>query len=81
MDETFHSMTQLFAQLGLPSAPGDIQHFIEAHGPLPERLALHNASFWSAAQASFLCENIGDDADWAEVIDRLSAALRKPNLR
>ena len=79
MDETFHSMTQLFAQLGLPSAPGDIQHFIEVHSPLPEQLALHKAAFWSPAQATFLRENIRDDADWAEVIDRLNGALREPN--
>ena len=39
-------------------------------------LALAEAPFWSASQAAFLREEIGRDAEWAEVVDRLSLALR-----
>ncbi|MGB9193507.1 MAG: DUF2789 family protein, partial [Azonexus sp.] len=35
----------------------------------------HEAPFWSAAQASFLREAIGDDADWAAIADELNLKL------
>jgi len=77
MEDTLHSMTNLFSQLGLPSTPTDIQSFIESHRPLPLHLALHQAPFWSSSQAAFLCEQIQDDADWSGVIDRLNSGLRE----
>jgi len=78
MEELLHSLTSLFQQLGLPSSPEEIRHFIDAHRPLPEQVSLHAAPFWSRSQAAFLLENIQNDADWAEVIDRLNVALREP---
>jgi hypothetical protein len=71
-----HRFTELFAQLGLPSAELDIRQFIAAHSPLAGHVALAEASFWTTAQATFLREEILRDADWAEVVDRLNAALR-----
>ena len=78
MELSLHTMTNLFAQLGLASEPSAIESFIAAHRPLPASVALHEAAFWTAAQADFLRAAISDDADWAEVIDRLNAGLREP---
>jgi Protein of unknown function (DUF2789) len=79
MEETFHSMTNLFAPLSLSSTPDDIRRFINAHCPLPEPIALHKAPFWSPAQATFFQENIRNDADRGEAVDQPSAALQKSN--
>lgn len=71
-----HSFTELFAQLGLPADEAGIGHFLAAHRPLATEVALADAPFWNAAQADFLREEIIGDADWAEVVDQLNAALR-----
>ena len=76
MDQPVHSRSQLFLQLGLPSETRAIDEFIAAHSPLPDAVPLHRAPFWTASQAAFLREEILEDADWAEVIDSLDAALR-----
>ncbi|MGV0953383.1 MAG: DUF2789 domain-containing protein [Fluviibacter sp.] len=76
METPIHSINSLFAQLGLPSATAEIDAFIEHHCPLPDYCLLHEASFWTASQSTFLAEEIEDDADWAEVIDELNARLR-----
>jgi hypothetical protein len=68
-------MSTLFDQLGLPSDSAAIEGFIEAHGPLPPDVALSDAPFWTSAQATFLREEIFEDADWAEVVDELNAQL------
>lgn len=78
MEDSLHSMTNLFLQLGLPSTPADIQSFIESHKPLSAGMALHEAPFWSSSQSEFLCEQVQEDADWAGVIDRLDSGLRRP---
>jgi hypothetical protein len=75
MEYQFHSFQALFEQLGLDSRPDQIRLFLETHAPLPHALALHDAPFWSPAQASFLREAVQDDGDWAEVVDALNAAL------
>ncbi|MCX7256199.1 MAG: DUF2789 domain-containing protein [Polaromonas sp.] len=71
-----HHFTELFAQLGLPTDNPDIGQFLSAHRPLAEGIALADAPFWSTSQAAFLREKIVEDADWAEVVDQLNAALR-----
>ena len=81
MDMSLHRFTDLFAQLGLASDEASIRGFIKAHAPLAPDLALAEAPFWSASQAAFLREEIGRDADWAEVVDRLSLALREAGHR
>ena len=78
MEDNFHSMPNLFAQLGLPSGPTDIQAFIETNRPLPAHLKLHEAPFWSPSQAVFLLDQVQDDADWAGIIDELDSELRLP---
>jgi len=78
MDTPIHSINNLFKQLGLPNTTAEIDDFIETHRPLPDHFLLQEAPFWSAAQATFLAEEIEDDADWAEVVDELNARLRNP---
>ncbi len=75
MEAPLHTLDNLFAQLGLSSEPNAIEEFIEAHRPLASGLALHEAPFWTPAQAAFLREEVQNDADWAEVIDQLNAEL------
>lgn len=75
MERPVHDMSALFAQLGQASDETAIALFIETYGPLPESMQLHEAAFWTPAQAAFLRESIGDDADWAEIADTLNAEL------
>ncbi|HZV54992.1 MAG TPA: DUF2789 domain-containing protein [Rhodocyclaceae bacterium] len=75
MEAPFHSMDNLFAQLGLPADEVAIRRFIASHRPLPAGIQLFDASFWTPAQAAFLREQILVDADWAEVIDELNGEL------
>ena len=76
MDLSNHTLEVLFAQLGLPNQPAEIEQFIEHHRPLAADLRLAEAPFWSEGQAQFLREEIADDADWAEAVDQLDAMLR-----
>jgi hypothetical protein len=78
MDTPLHRFYDLFAQLGLPYDDAAIQQFIAAHAPLASEIALANAAFWTPAQALFLREALVQDADWAELVDQLNAALRRP---
>lgn len=77
-----HRMTDLFAQLGLPCEPGQIQAFIAQHRPLPDDVRLGDAAFWTPSQANFIREQRQLDADWSQQIDALSLALReKPQVQ
>ena len=76
MQAQLHSMTNLFAQLGLPSDEAGVETFIAAHRPLKKDVALYRAPFWSDAQRAFLKEEIIEDADWSAVIDELNGRLR-----
>lgn len=71
-----HTMSNLFAQLGLPSEEAAVENFIARHRPLENGVALYRAPFWSAAQREFLKEEIIEDADWSAVIDELNGSLR-----
>lgn len=74
---THHDLAALFAQLGLPNAPHELQAFIRRHRPLPQTLNLSEAPFWNASQVAFLREQWQqDDGDWCGAIDQLNAALR-----
>ncbi len=77
MDTGFHRFSELFAQLGLASDDAAIQAFIAVHAPLPGAMRLSEAPFWTPAQQQLLRESLTADADWAEVVDRLNAALRR----
>jgi hypothetical protein len=75
MEAPMHSINNLFAQLGLPSDEASVAQFIKTHSPLPAGVTLSEAPFWMPTQASFLREELLNDADWAEVIDKLNALL------
>lgn len=77
MNQIYHRFTELFLQLGLPSDVDGIKHFLENHSPLDPSIRLENAPFWTQAQSTLLRDEILQDADWAEVIDQLNAALRR----
>ncbi|NMG43600.1 DUF2789 family protein [Aromatoleum toluvorans] len=76
MEQPLHTMSNLFAQLGLPSDDSAIDRFIAAHAPLPCAVELAQAPFWTPQQAAFLAEELKEDADWAEIVDQLNARLR-----
>lgn len=78
MDQALHRFSDLFAQLGLPSDEQGIRHFLSTHSPLDETVPLPEASFWTTAQATFLRDSLLEDSDWAELVDQLSEALRRP---
>lgn len=71
-----HPFHELFAQLGLPCDAASIAQFIQEHSPLPGRIELPDADFWTPAQADFLRETWQEDAEWAHQVDQLSEALR-----
>lgn len=76
MDAAHHRYPELFAQLGLAADAASIRAFIAMHAPLSGDVRLEDAAFWTPEQAAFLRASLAEDADWAEVVDRLSAALR-----
>lgn len=75
MNTQQHTMSNLFAQLGLPADEAAIENFIATHRPLESSTALYRAPFWTASQRAFLKEEIIEDADWAVVIDELNGRL------
>jgi hypothetical protein len=75
MEAHIHTMSSLFAQLGLSPEAADIDQFIAAHRPLDKSVALCRAPFWTQAQRTFLSEEIIEDADWVGVIDELNERL------
>ena len=75
MEQPVHRFSELFSQLGLPADVASIHAFIERHSPLHSGTRLEDAAFWTSAQAHLLRELIAQDADWAEVVDQLNAAL------
>ncbi|MDI1309658.1 MAG: DUF2789 domain-containing protein [Methylotenera sp.] len=80
MDLSTHKINSLFDQLGLASDQTSIENFIEMHRPLAADILLADAPFWTSAQASFLREEILNDADWAEVVDQLNVSLHSDSL-
>lgn len=76
-----HRFSELFAQLGLPDHPEEIRHFIWSHSPLDPALRIDEAPFWTPAQSRLLREELAANADWAHVVDQLSAALRQDYVR
>ena len=77
MNKPMHRFSDLFAQLGLPNDELAIKHFLTNHAPLHGDLRLHEAPFWSPAQAAFLREAILQNSDWVQTVDQMSAALRE----
>jgi hypothetical protein len=78
MEQQYHDLCNLFAQLGLPNRPAEVAAFIAAHRPLPAGVRLAEAPFWTRTQAAFLAEQLQTDADWSAVIDSLNSELSQP---
>lgn len=77
MELPVHSLETLFAQLGLPSSPSDIDAFIARHRGLGPGQLLHQASCWNPAQAEFLRNAVAEDGDWAPYVDQLNTLLQR----
>lgn len=75
MDTSAHTFSALFEQLGLASDNEAIEQFIRTHRLFGDEVALHDASFWSESQATFLRDAISNDSDWAEIVDELNNSL------
>lgn len=74
MDTSTHNLGNLFKQLGLAHGKSEIEAFLHQHR-LSEGQALHQAAFWTEAQAQFLKEALADDSDWTETADELAVLL------
>jgi hypothetical protein len=70
-------MSSLFSQLGVANDEQSIARFIKSHAPLESDVQLHEAAFWTAAQAGFLREATLDDAEWAAIVDALNSELHQ----
>jgi hypothetical protein len=75
MERAPYDMSNLFDQLGEASDEAAISRFIRIHAPLESDVQLHEAAFWTAAQAGFLREATLDDAEWAAIVDALNGEL------
>lgn len=74
MDTVQVRMTNLFRQMGLDSTPEGVAEFISNH-QLQPKTHITDAPFWSGSQRALLKELLDSDADWAIVVDELSASL------
>lgn len=77
MERSPYDMNALFAQLGVANDEQSIARFIRSHAPLDSAVQLHEATFWTAAQAGFLREATLDDAEWVTIIDALNSELHQ----
>jgi hypothetical protein len=77
MEQSPHDMSSLFAQLGEANDEQSIDRFIKSHAPLESDVQLHEAPFWTPAQAGFLREATLDDAEWVAIVDALNAELHQ----
>lgn len=76
MEASAHNLNALFAQLGMDSHDEAIQAFVKQHKGSVEHIRLFEADFWSRSQADFIRQALDEDADWAMVVDQLSAMLQ-----
>ncbi|MFT4655094.1 MAG: hypothetical protein ACJA0G_000762 [Kangiellaceae bacterium] len=76
MEAPIHSMTSLFQQLGLDGTLKGVNDFIDKNAPIPDKVKLHEADFWTQSQSLCLEEMVDEDADWAEIVDQLNILLR-----
>ncbi len=76
METTFHFMSDLFLQMGLPNNKPAIDDFIRIHKGIPHSTPIWEADFWTPSQAAFLKESYDEDSDWVQVVDHLDTLLR-----
>lgn len=78
MDTHHHTLSALFAQLGLDDSSAGIRRFVRTHAPLSDDVKLPDADFWTPSQAALLREKWKEDADWSQTVDTLNTMLRSP---
>jgi hypothetical protein len=76
MEAPFHSLNNLFLQLGLAHDQQAIEQFI-ATNKLNDNEKIEEAAYWTPSQAAFINECLTEDSDWAEVVDQLNALLHE----
>jgi len=74
MESSFHSLKNLFLQLGLDNSNASIDAFVQKN-KLAQDEKLQDAAFWTSAQSAFIQECLSEDSDWAEVVDQLNLML------
>jgi len=74
MESSFHSLENLFLQLGLDNSNASIDAFVQKN-KLAQDEKLQDATFWTSAQSAFIQECLSEDSDWAEVVDQLNLML------
>ena len=74
MESSFHSLENLFLQLGLDNSNESIDAFVQKN-KLAQDEKLQDATFWTSAQSAFIQECLSVDSDWAEVVDQLNLML------
>lgn len=74
MESSFHSLENLFLQLGLDNSNASIDSFVQKN-KLAQDEKLQDAAFWTSAQSAFIQECLSEDSDWAEVVDQLNLML------
>lgn len=74
MESSFHSLENLFLQLGLDNSTASIDAFVQ-NNKLAHDETLQDASCWTPAQSAFIEECLNEDSDWAEVVDQLNVML------
>lgn len=74
MESSFHSLENLFLQLGLDNSNESIDAFVQKN-KLAQDEKLQDATFWTSAQSAFIQECLSEDSDWAEVVDQLNLML------
>ncbi|KGM07068.1 hypothetical protein LP43_1569 [Methylophaga thiooxydans] len=74
MESSFHSLENLFLQLGLDNSNASIDAFVQKN-KLAQDEKLQDAAFWTSAQSAFIQECLSEDSDWAEVVDQLNLML------
>ena len=73
---SFHSMTDLFMQLGLAADEESIASFIHEH-QLPADIRLCDAPYWTDSQRQFLLEQFKAEASWIIIVDQLNESLHE----
>ncbi|WP_053185343.1 DUF2789 family protein [Pseudomonas thivervalensis] len=74
MEQPSHDLKTLFDQLGLPSEGEAIDDFIMAN-PLPPKIKLVEAGFWSDLQKELLQDWLLADGEEAVLVDQLNVRL------
>ena len=77
MECSYHTINELFDQLGLPSSDNEIESFIDTNKPLKHSVKIQAADCFSKSQQTFIEEAFHHDSDWVVAVEHLDAMLRE----